>query len=194
MRYTDEQKATVLRQLRTQAVHAVSAQTGIPVWTVRRWQQDHQANRAAELEVRLLNLQEQLAENAQNLALAIDASIDGAPLNQLSSALNAVIDRYLKLDEHLQTRNQGQEERVIRIEYSDAEGNVYNTPHWATPDSAAETPVQGNGLWAALWQDGDGQSPVDADGAAGRDVLVDRADIRHGQPGMARPEDDACSA
>jgi len=188
MRYTDDQKATALKQLRTQTIAAVSEDTDIPADTLRRWQRDHHANRAATREAQLFNLQDQLAENAQQLAQAIDAQIDSAPLNQLATALNAVIDRYLKLDEHLHT---APTERVVRIEYQDAHGNIHKTPPWAKADPTADAPVQGGGLWTALWQDGDGQNPADTSGAQGRDDVVARADIWHGEPGVARPEDDA---
>ena len=104
-RYTAEQKQQALDVLEScgEDTALASAQTGIPAATLRRWVNQERKNRRARAQKQIERAHIQLADDAFRLSAAIGETIEGAPLNQLATALNAVIDRYLKLDEHLAT-------------------------------------------------------------------------------------------
>ena len=193
-RYTSDERETALAQLEANDgnISLTSLQTGVSAQTLRNWAQRKQAERTGRLYDKLCQLQEQLATNAQALAEAIDDALDGAPLNQLASALGIVTDRYIKLDELLaQTKVDDEEEQVIRIEYQYPDGSIHHAPPWANDDLEVEGTLPGGGLRTAFWQNGNGQADADAHGlGSARDMLVAGSDLSNGKPGVGVFEDD----
>ena len=184
MRYTPAQKREALATL--QAMNGdyqqASVETGIAKDTLRRWHTEHQENRAERLQAIITQLHEQLAEDALHLAQAIDGTIDGAPLNQLASALSAVVDRYIKLNE-LQTSES--HEQVIRIEYKYPDGRISDAPPWADEHYREQGAVQGGRVWSPLRKDGSWQDSDRGERAEGENLLVARPDVSDGESGVA---------
>lgn len=170
-------------------------QTGIPESTLRRWARAQTAAPPAAdgdpLRATLAQVRQQLAVDALLLAQAVAAQIEGAPLNQLATALGTVIDRCLKVDEHLAGSVDEEHKGVIRIEYVYPDGSIHSSAPWATDDPEQPGALSCDRLRAALWQDGDGEDSAAGTGAAWGEVLVAGADLRDGESGVARPEDDA---
>ncbi len=130
-------------------------------------------------------LHQQLEQDALQLAQAIEAAIDGAPLNQLATALGTVVDRYLKLDEYLQSKQSQESEQVIRIEYQYPDGTIHSTPPWANDDYEIPGAIQSDRLRQTLRQDGIRQDDGYVNGATRQDVLVAGTDVSDGESGMA---------
>lgn len=169
-----------------------SAQNNIAKKTLRRWQREENQLRAAYAQQAIARVQQRLADKALLLVDAIDDEmIAKAPLNQITSALGALIDRYMKLDE-ITTQNSPQEEieKVVRIEYV-YDGSTHMAPPWANPDYAGRSAFQSGGMRAAVRQNGTGKDP-----AAGKIVvpwdanLVASPHVSDGKPGLARSEDE----
>ncbi len=184
-RYTSDERETALAQLEANDSNHCS-QTGVSAQTLHK-----QAERTRRLYDKLCQLQEQLAINAQALAEAIDTAMDDAPLNQLTSALGVVTDRYIKLDKLLAQTHVDEEEQVIRIEYQYPDGSLHDAPPWANNDIEVEGPLSGGSLRPAFWEDGNGQAAdIGSDFAASRDLLVAGSHLSNDEPGVDIFEDD----
>lgn len=187
-RYTPEEKRQALAWLEASGgdYAETGAQTGIPAPTLRRWhEQQLEAQAQSDVE-KLHRLRRRLIQAADQLAASLEAVIEDAPLHQRAGALGIVIDRYLRLGEVLP---QEEQEQVIRIEYKYPDGSIHRVPPWAGQDSAGARPLQGRGLWQALWEDRNGQGRHHRNGAAGRAKLVAFPHVSDGEPGLARSEE-----
>lgn len=190
-RYTLADKLAALEAITERGfdLDTVSRLQGIPPRTLRRWYQDRHAIQREATRDTMLRLQAQLAETALDVVQAMDPQrIADAPLNQLSAALNALIDRYLKLrdlDDDTDT------ERVIRFEYKYPDGTVHSTPPWTTADSGGDQSLQGGGVRQTLRQDGTGETHHHGQSRASADEdLVAGTDLSDGESRLARSETD----
>ncbi|GAB4516085.1 MAG: hypothetical protein OHK0046_20730 [Anaerolineae bacterium] len=190
MRYTEAQKTQALQEMIQADIATVSAKTGIPASTLRRWWSQHQTARAERLARSLEHLQTQLAEGAAQTAEVLQTQINGAPLNQLASALGVLVDRFLKINDLLSQAEGTQQERRVQIEYKYPDGSIHATPPWAAEDSASADALPGGGLWSPFWQNGSGQDRHYRNGDARRGDVVARADLPDGRAGLAGFEDD----
>jgi hypothetical protein len=163
--------------------------------TLRQWEQDADALYATyhrHLQRRNLRkmarLQAHLADSALQLTRAIDDTrIESAPLHQISSALGTVIDRFLKLNDITAQES----EQVLRFEFRHPDGTLRPTPPWTEDDIDLERAFQGGRVRATMGQDDLGADDGAGQGAdAWRPHLVARADLRHGESGMAQSEGD----
>jgi len=197
-RYTADDKRAALEQLDSGAdMQSVSAQLGVRPSTLRAWQRENSESRETRLRAEICRLEERLIENTHKLLDTMDGVIENAPLNQRATALGIFIDRYLKLDEHLaQTQNEAQDETdgTIRIEYRYPDGSIHRAPPWAGDDSGYDGPVSRGGLWPSVRQNGDGQNPDPRTRPTRRTGVVVSADLRDGEPSVARFEDDSLDA
>ena len=186
MPYSEEDKQAALARLEATGgdINRVCDETGISRRTLKRWYADHQTARLDDLQATVTALHTQLAHNALHLAAAMDTLIDDAPLNQVATALSAVIDRYLKLDEHLSQHTQDKEQ-VIRVEYQYPDGTLHHTPLWARDDSQASGTLQSGSVWQTLRQDGDGQTGAAPTGIERGRGLVVGSDVSDGESGLA---------
>ena len=192
-RYTPKEKSNALDQLAScdGDITEASKRTGIPAKTLRRWVQVHREQRPERLRSKIERAHEQLAENALQLAKAIDSQIEGAPLNQLATALSAVVNQYLKLDEQLAKMIiENQDGQVIRVEYKYPDGSLHARPHWARNDPEYTSPFQGGRVREALREDGDRQTGHYPNGLHGGEMLVAGPNLPDGQSGVAGFEDD----
>ncbi len=194
-RYRLSDKVAALRRLDALGgdFQAASTEIGVSDATLRTWKRQqlelmrqHSAHLQQQDALLRADLQQRMTQRALDLVEAIDAErIDGAPLNQLASALGVLVDRMLKLDTDEEAHDH---DAIIRIEYRYPDGTLHDAPPWAAPDPAASGPLQGGGLRAPLRQDGDGQNRGDRDRAAWRSGVVAGADLSDGGSGLARPE------
>lgn len=172
-----------------------ATQSGVSPKSLRAWARDSDALRRAHQEEmsrqaahKMARAQLALADKTLELITAMDSDrIAAAPLNQLSSALGAVVDRYLRI-----AGDMPQAEQVVRFEFQQPDGRFSPAPPWSgeNPDSAAA--LQSGGLWAPLRQDGAGQNGAHRahDAARPADVVAG-ADLRYGGAGLAGPEDES---
>jgi transposase-like protein len=159
-RYSAEDKQAALDCL---AAHEgdfkqTSAALGISESTLRKWAREArvQGHELGQLRAGLAALQDmirdeatpdesdqsrtqrklllQLGQDAIRLSESIEEVIDEAPLNQRASALNQILDKYLKLMALLPQR--GPQEIHVRFIDPD-DGSFDEAPFWATRDSGS---------------------------------------------------------
>ena len=190
--YTKQQKQAALTALITDTVKQVSEETGIAPATLRRWRRKHKATRKQRHAAKQERLHETLGNNAIQIVDTMQDKIADAPLNQLATALNAVVDRYLKLDEKLAEQEAQNEEKVVRFEYIMPDGEVYDAPPWTMDDFHVPNPLSSGGLREAVWEDGDSQTDHRGESLSdGDDLLVAGPDVPNGRGSLAGFEDEA---
>lgn len=178
-------------------ISATARATGYPKGALRRWR-DHESDLRRAYVMRLqtastrkmLNAQHQMAEKALQLIGAMTGkTIHDAPLNQLTSALGTLVDRYLKLQE--MTVYDEQLEQVVRFEFRHPDGSLQSSPYWATDDRGTSSAVQSRGLRSALGQDRTGEDYINGESLPSwSGDVVAGTDLRDGDAGLARFEDD----
>ena len=176
-------------------VALVSDLLEIPERTLRGWQghegelrNRHRKRQRRQRDRLAVALQLEMLERSQAILRRMDEeTLAKAPLNQLASALGALVSHALKLEEAIEELDEP-EEKVIRFEYF-YDGAVQAAPPWAGASEGFDRSLQSSGLWEALGQDGAGQDDIAAAGAGGEAArLVVGADPADGEPGLARLE------
>ena len=177
-------------------VSLASTELHIPARTLQNWRseesnlrrqyQERQQRRArllaADLRLRMLQRGQEI------LAQMHGDALQKAPLNQLATALGALVSNALKLEDVIGQSDE-QDEKVIRFEHF-YDGSLHQTPPWAGASEGFDRSLQGSGVWEALGQDRIGQADPDGDGAGAETLLVAGADAPDGEPGLARFEGD----
>ena len=192
-RYTPKEKSNALDQLAScdGDITEASKRTGIPAQTLRRWVEAQRKHRRERQWAKMERAYDKLAENAMKLTQAISEQIDDAPLNQLATTLNAVVNQFLKLDEQIaQMQTESESEQVYRVEYKYPDGSLHARPHWARNDPEYTSPFQGGRVREALREDGDRQTGHYPNGLHGGEMLVAGPNLPDGQSGVAGFEDD----
>ncbi len=175
-------------------VRPFSNDNHIPARTLRNWLQDERELRRqyrARRQRHAQRLAEDMLMNMLERGQAIlarmdDKKLDKAPLNQLASALGALLSNAMKLEEVVEAGD-AEEEKVIRFEHY-YDGAVQETPPWAGASDGFDRSLQGSGVWEALGEDGAGQADDSGSGAGAETLLVAGADAADGEPGLARFE------
>lgn len=202
-RYTQEEKTTALNIVaETDGDERIaSQQTGIPLKTIQRWVKKQKKHRRQHQWDKMERAYDTLADTTVKLSQAINQQIDSAPLNQLATTLNAVVNQFLKLDEQIAKRREEEaaaeaeatseegKEQIHRVEYVYPDGTIHDRPHWARNNPEYTSPLQGGGLRKAVWQNGNRQTCDHRPRGPGRTLLVAGTDLPDGQSGVARPED-----
>jgi hypothetical protein len=195
-RYPTSEKARALFLLRDKTIEEVSQAKDIPVSTIRAWSKSRdEIIRAYYQELhdegnhQLILAQKLMAEKIHTLLSAIDKDrIANAPLNQISSALGVLVDRYLKVHD---VKELEKDSHTIRIEYYDADtGEISETPPWAEGDPESGQPLHGGILRAALRENGTGKTADYRTRMAWDEDMVAIPDLYDGESGLARPEND----
>lgn len=195
--YSLAKKMQTVWLLRDHNRQQASALSGVPVSTIRKWEKDY-----AELEQqyyqylndevvhRVLVAQHQLVMKVEQLIAALDETrIQKAPLNQISSAIGTLIDRYLKIQDAKDIETQSN--HPFRIEYYDAStGTLRTTPPWAECDSQPDEPLRRGIMRQTFWQDSFSQNGHQRSGAARGADMVAGTDVSDGESCLARPETD----
>lgn len=177
-------------------VAVVSDLLEIPERTLRGWQgvegdlRSKQRKRQRRQRDRLtVELQLGMLERGRAILRQMDSeTLAKAPLNQLASALSALVNHALKLEEAIDEIDEQEEEKVIRFEYF-YDGAVQEVPPWTGASEGFDRSLQSSGLWEALGQDRAWQGDTAASGAMGEEArMVAGADSSDGEPGLARLE------
>ena len=196
-RYSIADKWNTIWLLRDNDVKKASEISGVPVSTIKKWQKNYEQIKAEFFKYehdegiyRLIIAQNRMADKIGELINAITAEkIESAPLNQLSSAVGVLVDRFLRIHDAKEIEQADTENRYT-IEYYDATtGKVGTTPPWAEDDSIDESALHSSYLWQTLWENRIGEAGDTRNGSEGQDNLVARTHVSNGESGLARPED-----
>ncbi|MCY4073549.1 MAG: hypothetical protein OXG60_19830 [Chloroflexi bacterium] len=172
-KYTLDTKIDALNQIDDNDgdLGKVSDLLGIPQRTLRGWRQVEDDLRGKQRK-RLRRQRERLAaelywgmlERGQAILERItDDALDKAPLNQLASALGALVSHALKIKQEIdETDEQGKQ--IIRFEHY-YDGAAQEVPPWAGASEGFDRTLQNSSLWQALGQDRAGQDDPAAGGA-----------------------------
>ncbi|GEM_PF-1153201 len=134
----------------------------IPAGTLRKWLKKEADIRRTHREKQrrhLARLKVDLQTNMLERGIAIvarmdDETLDKAPLNQLASALGALVNHALKLEEDIDEYDEQEEtEKVIRFEYY-YDGAVQDAPPWSGASEGKPRAVQGGRLRETLGENG----------------------------------------
>ena len=139
-RYTLDTKIHALNLIDQQDgdVLFASDELMIPTRTLHDWRKleiDLRQAYREKLQRQFLRLKEDLQVKLLERVLQIveqmdDETLETAPLNQLTTTLNTLVNHALKLEEANEDKDEEQE-KVFRIEYV-YDGSVHKTPPWAT--------------------------------------------------------------
>ena len=195
--YSLDNKIDALNQIERHDgnIASVSDVLEIPEGTLKNWKQrekdfrrQYRKRQERQRDPLVEDLRLQMLQRGQViLARMDDETIAKAPLNQLASALSALVSHALKLEEAINEIDE-QEERVVRFEHY-YNGSVHLAPPWAGASEGFDRTLQDRGVWEALGQDRAGQDhPAASSNGAEAALLVDGADKHDGEPGLARLE------
>ena len=174
-------------------VGAASVVLEIPDRTLRGWQQEEDELRRAydkrqrvRHERMIAEIYTRMLERGQAILARMDESrLEKAPLNQLATALNSLVNNALKLEEEMEAIHEPTE-KVVRFEHF-YDGSLHETPPWAGASEGFDRTLQDTGVWEALGQDPPGRGNHAVNGAkADETLLVAGADANDDDAGMAR--------
>jgi hypothetical protein len=111
---------------------------------------------------------------------ALRRALVGDDVRIAVQAAREVLDRVGLIRRREIQRIDPSSEQTIRVEYVNPDGQAVSTPPWSDRHPAPPGTLQGGGVWPPLWENRDGQDPVDREGADGPDGLVDQPDIPYG--------------
>ena len=197
--YRLETKIHALNQLDRHEgdVMLTSQSLDIPARTLRAWRhkekdlrRSYRQQQTQHLTRLKLDLLTKMLERGQELLERMDAeTLAKAPLNQLASALSALVNHALKLEEAIDDLDE-QEEKVIRFEYY-YDDEVQDAPPWAGAGQGHPRAVQSGRLRETMGQNRVGQDSAVGERRQTQDPwMVAGANPANGGPGLARPEDE----
>lgn len=196
-RYSIIEKMRTVWLLRDNTIIEASEISAVPVGTIRKWQKNYEKIKGEYHKYlhdegihKLLYAQKQMAGKITNLTDAItEEKIKNAPLNQLSSAIGVLVDRFLRIHDAKEIEQSDNDNRYI-IEYYDATtGETTRTPSWAEEDSEDDSALHSSFLWQKIRENGTGEADSNGNGRAGDDGLVARTHLSDGESGLARLEE-----
>lgn len=175
-------------------VGTASTNVKVPTRTLHNWLREEndlrrqfQMQRQRQTRQMVKELQFGMLSRGQEILACMNVeALEKAPLNQLATALGALVSNALKLEEAMDEIDD-QEEKVIRFEHF-YDGSLHEAPPWAGASEGFDRSLQGSGVWEALGQDRAGQADHSGDGASEETLLVAGADASDGEPGLARLE------
>ncbi|GAB1420312.1 hypothetical protein MASR2M15_04020 [Anaerolineales bacterium] len=191
-----ETKVNVLDALKKQiSMTEIGRMFGVSPYHIRQWEKGESQIRAEyemavhdKKTVQIQGLKEELLEAARWLLKGLeDLELENTPLQHRTSAIKNLLDHYFRI-ENIDLGDE-KAEQVIRIEYKDSNGSIHDTPPWTRADYQPSGALPRGGVWETVREDGSGEDPADGGLATWSDEgVVDRTDVQHGQPGMARYE------
>lgn len=196
-RYSPSEKMETLWKLRTNSIAEVSHETGISKSTIRQWQKDYDQIHAEfyrylddEAVHKLMTAQNKMADKIHSLISAMtDEKIASAPLNQLSSALGVLVDRFLRIQDAKDIEKDT--DNTFRVEYYDASsGEISDTPPWAENDSEDSETLHDSFVWETLRQNRTRQASNHRNGTERDADMVARTYLSDGESSLARFETD----
>lgn len=197
-RYTLDTKIHALNQLdKTDDLLRIASELTIPVSTLQKWRaRETDLRRAYRIQCtrQVAHLKSELQVAMLDRSMAIvermdDETLNNAPLNQLATALSALVNQALKLEEAIEDTDEQTEEKVIRIEYL-YDGSVHKTPPWTSESPAIPRPIQSSSVRETLGQNGARKNHHGGAGDSSRHTwLVDESDISNGESNVEEMED-----
>lgn len=196
-RYSITDKMKTIWLLRDNDVRKASEISGVPVGTIKKWQKNYDQIKAEFFKYehdegiyKLIISQNRMADKIGDLTNAITTQkIESAPLNQLSSAIGVLVDRFLRIHDAKEIEESDNDNRYI-IEYYDADtGEITETPPWAGDDSEDESALHSSFLWQKIRENGTGEAGSNGNGVTGDEGLVARTHLSDGESGLARFEE-----
>ena len=198
-KYTAEDKEEAMNLLRRNRYdyRKTSAALGISIKTLKKWRERYHEERLQSVLHQMEDLHAELIGTATEINQAISKQIEKAPLNQLSSALGVLVDRYMKVDEYLGEIEQLSEpeteedtEKTVRIVYKSPNGSISRTPPWSDRHSELGSEVQGGGLREEVRED-QHRSRNNNDKSNGKtENVVARPDLSNGRSHLEGTETD----
>lgn len=199
-RYTLDTKIHALNQLDKYEGDTlrIADELSIPLSTLQKWHA-----RASSLRKRYRQRNKRQADHLKSdlqvamldRSMAIlnrmdDETLNNAPLNQLATALSALVNHALKLEEAIEdTHEQEEQEKVIRFEFV-SDGRITETPPWAEDSSDTSGAVQDCGVREAMGENRTGENHTNGRSNISRDAwLVADTDVSDVESGMAGFED-----
>lgn len=171
----------------------------IPYETLKSWRgqsgdlrKQYRKKLFGQFEALKVELHVQMLARGLKIVEAMSAeTIQNAPLSQLGTALNTLVNYALKLEEAIvEDDEQEDNEKVIRIEYL-YNGELHRTPPWAENGDEQPNAVQDYRVWEKMGKNRVGQDPSDREGTQQqRAWLVAGADLSDGEPSVAGFEED----
>lgn len=194
--YTPLDKMEMVWKLRRQTYEEVSKETGVPIATIENWQENYKEIHAEfyrylddEAVHKLMVAQKDIADKISELLSAMtEDKIASAPLNQLSSALGVLVDRFLRIqdakDIEKDTNN------TFRVEYYDAStGEISDTPPWTDDDSEDGETLHNSFVWKTVRQNRTRQAGHHRNGTERDADMVARTHVSDGKSSLARFEE-----
>lgn len=199
--YTLDTKIHALNQLdKYDDTERIAAELAIPLSTLQKWRtrasslrkryRQRNKRRAAHLKSDL-----QVAMLDKSMAILNrmdDETLDNAPLNQLASALSALVNHAMKLEEAIEDddeQEKGQQEQVIRFEFV-SDGRITDTPPWTENSTDPSSAVQDSSVRQEVGENGTGENHNNGRSGISREAyLVADPDLSDVESGMARFED-----
>lgn len=193
--YSPTAKMETLWKLRDNSVAEVSKETGISESEISKWQANYEQIHAEfyrylddEAVYKLMTAQNKMADKIINLIESMsEEKIASAPLNQLSSALGVLVDRFLRIQDVKAIEKDT--DNTFRVEYYDATtGKVSDTPSWADDDSENSETLHNSFLWETLRENRTRQASHNGNGTERDADMVARTYISDGESSLARFE------
>ena len=194
--FTPIKKMETIWLLRDHTLADASKKSKVSISTIQKWQDDYEQihddfHRYLDDEsVHKLMLAQNNIANKITLLLEsmTEEKVASAPLNQLSSALGVLIDRFLRIQDAKDIEKDT--DNTFRVEYHDATtGNVSHAPPWAEDDSTEGETLHNSFMWQTLRENGTGEAGHTGNGRTGDEGLVARTHLSDGESGLARFEE-----
>lgn len=194
--YTPLDKMETVWKLRRQTYEEVSQETGVPIEIIEDWQKNYEDIHAEfhrylddEAIHTLMLAQKDIADKISELVSAMTADkIASAPLNQLSSALGVLVDRFLRIQDAKDIEKDT--DNTFRVEYYDAStGEISDTPPWTDDDSEDGAPLYNSFMWETLRENRTRQAGNNRDGSERYADMVARTHVSDGRSSVARFEE-----
>lgn len=196
-RYTLDTKIDALNQLdQLDGDILLGSETlKIPVGTLRHWLRDEDDLRRShsdKQERHLSRLKAELQTNMLEKGLDIvarmdDETLDKAPLNQLATALGALVNHALKLEEDIDD-NHEQDEKIVRFQFVSGD-RITRTPPWTVESTRESSTAQDSSVRETMGQNGTGKNNHAHRDAVSRDAwLVAHPNLSDVESGLERLE------
>lgn len=195
--FTPIKKMETVWLLRDHTLADASKKSKVSISTIQKWQEDYEQihddfHRYLDDEsVHKLMLAQNNIANKITLLLEsmTEEKVASAPLNQLSSALGVLVDRFLRIQDAKDIEKDT--DNTFRVEYQDATtGEVSYAPPWAEDDSTEGETLHNSFMWQTLRENRTRQASDNGNGTERHADLVARTYVSDGESSLARFEDD----
>jgi transposase-like protein len=134
-RYSDDDRMDAMERLRINGgdVAKTSAETGFSQHTLRKWLRLQIIAEEVDQQAVIRGVRQEIMREALDLIAILSQKKTEASFNQLATALNQLLDKFIKLAEQLPEESE-EDDHKVQIEFIDVEGNVIPPPSWTEGD------------------------------------------------------------